>query len=332
MSEQIESVLQERVTDVPSVRDVLQETADLEPVEKRVIVGVPAYNEEIGIGSVVLATQQYADRVVVVDDGSSDETARIARQAGAEVVEHETNYGKGRAVRTMFEYLQSEEFDAFVMIDGDGQHTAEDLPEVTEPVLAGDADIVIGSRYLEFDDEDETPRYRRFGQQVLDRLTGRASGADLTDTQSGFRAFTPDAVTSLELRSDGMTVESEMIDSAVREELTIEERPISVRYDGIDGQTLNPMHHGLSVTLFVLKMIRDRHPLAFFGLPGLVLLLAGTGVGLHSAIVYQSTGVFHSWRVLVAGLVTIIGVLGVFCGLILNRISNMISELEVKLG
>jgi glycosyltransferase involved in cell wall biosynthesis len=293
-----------------------------------VIGGIPAYNEEHAIASTVLGANEYVDEVVVVDDGSADQTAERARQAGATVIEHDTNLGKGAAIKTLFSHVSDMEYDALVVLDGDGQHVPSDISDVTEPVLDGEADLAIGSRYLEPSEDDETPRYRRVGQRILDILTIGSTGVDLTDTQSGFRAFAPSTVEQLPLKSDGISVESEMVDTAIEQELTIQEAPIDVRYEGIDGQTYNPLHHGLSVVVFILRLVRDQHPLLFFGVPGMLFTLAGSLYGLDAILIYQDTGNFYPAKVLVGGFATIVGVLGVFCGLILNRISNMIAELE----
>jgi len=296
-----------------------------------VVVGIPAYNEEHGIASTVLGAKEHVDDVIVVDDGSPDRTGERARQAGATVVQHETNKGKGAAVKTLFEYVQELGCDALVVLDGDGQHLPQNIPTVAKPILDGNADLTIGSRYLENKAEDETPLYRRFGQRLLDTLTTRSTGINLTDTQSGFRAFSPTAVEELSLKADGISVESEMIELAVERDLTIEEAPIDVRYEGIDGQTYNPLHHGLAVVLFILRLIRDKHPLLFFSVPGFVLTVAGALYGLNGILIYQNTGNFYPAKILVSGFTTIVGTLGVFCGLILNRISNMIAEIhEVK--
>ena len=293
-----------------------------------VVVGIPAYNEEHAIASTVLGAKQYVDDVIVVDDGSADQTAERARQAGATVLEHETNKGKGAAIKTLFSHVRELDCDALVLLDGDGQHVPHDIPAVAEPILDDDADITIGSRYLEPNADDETPRYRRFGQRVLDVLTTGSTGTDLTDTQSGFRAFSSSTVENLSLQSNGISVESEMIDAAVQQDLAIEETPIDIRYEGIDGQTYNPLHHGLAVVMFILRLVRDKHPLLFFGVPGLVLTVVGALYGLNGILVYQNTGNFYPAKVLVSGFTTIVGVLGVFCGLILNRISNMIADLQ----
>lgn len=315
----------------PSVSSSISSNEDLEieskDVSSELIIGIPAYNEEVGIGSIVLAARQYTENVFVIDDGSTDRTAEIARQAGAIVIEHEENFGKGHAIQSLFERVRLYNFDALVMLDGDGQHAPRDIPEVIEPIVNGQSDLVIGSRYMG-GRNNETPLYRRFGQQVLDLLTGSTIQANLTDTQSGFRAFSPEAVQSINIKTGGMAAESEMINTAAQQNLDIEERPIGVRYDVIDGQTYNPVQHGLGVTLFLLRLIRDRHPLLFFGLPGLILTLSGTLYGLNLIVTYQNTGAFYPASASATGIITIIGILGIFCGLVLNRISNMVKEIE----
>jgi glycosyltransferase involved in cell wall biosynthesis len=293
----------------------------------QILVGIPAYNEEIGIGSTILAAQQHSSTVVVVDDGSTDNTVSVATQTDAVVLEHHRNLGKGGAVQTIFEYAAGRDFDALVLIDGDGQHIPEEIPAVAEPVLDADVDMAIGSRYIE-NKPTETPLYRRFGQRVLDVLTTGSTRSELTDTQSGFRAFSPEAVDELTLATDGIGIESEMISEATEKDLELSEVPIDVRYEGIDGQTYNPLQHGLTVVMFVLQLIRDRHPLLFFGVPGLLLLVVGGGLGLQSAFLYQTNGAFHQWRVISGGFGILLGTLCVFCGLVLSQIRNMVVKIN----
>ncbi len=297
------------------------------PTADQILVGIPAYNEEVAIGSTILAAQRYCSAIVVVDDGSADNTVCIAAQTDASVLEHRDNVGKGGAVQTIFDYAQSHDFDALVLLDGDGQHVPDEIPDVARPVVDGDVDMVIGSRYLEHE-QTETPLYRRFGQRVLDVLTIGSTNSELTDTQSGFRAFSPEAVEEMRLSTDGIGVESEMISEATEKDLEIDEVPIDVRYEGVDGQTYNPLQHGLTVVVFMLQLIRDRHPLMFFGVPGVLLLLFGGGVGLQTAFLYQTTGAFHQWRAISGGFGILLGTLCLFCALVLSQIQNMIKNSE----
>src|SRR5665811_2125829 len=135
-----------------------------------VMVGIPCYNEEVAIGSLVARASQYADRIVVLDDGSTDKTAEVARLAGADVLVHSANCGKGAALRDLFTYATQCGDDILVILDGDGQHDPDDIPKLVQPLMLDEADIVNGSRYLN-GDHRETPRYRRFGQVILDKFT-----------------------------------------------------------------------------------------------------------------------------------------------------------------
>lgn len=222
------------------------------------LVGIPAYNEDDSIRELILVAKRYADRIVVVDDGSADRTGRIARRAGAHVITHDRNEGKGAAVRSILEFARGNEWDALVLLDGDGQHLPDDIPKVAEPIIERKADLVIGSRYLEPRGNDETPRHRRMGQRALDALVSGICKVPLSDSQSGFRALSPLAVSELTLTTDGFGIESEMIAVAAQKDLPIVERPIEGRYRGIDGQTLNPFSHGLNVVASLLPIIRGR--------------------------------------------------------------------------
>ncbi|MFC4542219.1 glycosyltransferase family 2 protein [Halosolutus amylolyticus] len=241
--------------------------------DERILVGIPAYNEETTIGSVTLAARRYADDVVVADDGSTDRTAEIARAAGALVLRHPKNRGKGRAVRTLLRYAKSTACDVFVLLDGDGQHSPATIPDLVEPILSDDADLVIGSRYADRGTGKQTPRYRRAGQRTLDLLTSLSLGTDLTDTQSGFRALSTESIDELQLESDGYRVESEMINVASRRGLRIAEIPVFARYSGENDHSLDPVRHGISVVTYLLEILRNDRPVLFYGFPA--MLLAG---------------------------------------------------------
>lgn len=237
----------------------------------RILVGIPAYNEEATIGSVTLAAHRYADEVVVADDGSTDGTAKIARAAGALVFRHPKNMGKGRAVKTLLRYAESTACDVFVLLDGDGQHSPANIPDLVEPILSDDADLVIGSRYLKRSSRKQTPSYRRVGQRALDLLTSLSLDTDLTDTQSGFRALSAESIDELQLESDGYQVESEMINVASRRGLQITEIPVFARYSGENDHSLNPIRHGISVGTYLLEVLRNDRPVLFYGFPAIFL-------------------------------------------------------------
>jgi glycosyltransferase involved in cell wall biosynthesis len=173
-------------------------------IQKLVVtVIIPALNEEISIGSMVIKTKKYADHVIVVDDGSTDETAEIARDAGADVIIHPRNKGKGYALKTGFFAASQNGTKVIVTIDADGQHNPSDIPRVIKHIISGDADMVIGSRYL----NDNIPIYRRIGQEILDRATNlncvKNGEKRISDTQSGFRAFSVSTLSAFHFRHNG---------------------------------------------------------------------------------------------------------------------------------
>ncbi|MGF7119289.1 glycosyltransferase family 2 protein [Methanobacterium oryzae] len=206
---------------------------------------LPAYNEEISIGSMVLNTKRFVDHVLVVDDGSIDNTVEIAKIAGAEVIEHLSNKGKGAALKTGFNAVNGH--DIIVTMDSDGQHNPAEIPKLIEPLINGEADIVIGSRYLNGQITD-TPFYRRIGQNVLDQVTYLNSGIKITDSQSGFRAFASHTIPSFRFNSTDYSIESEMIIDVSNNGFKIKEVDIGVRYD-VNGSTKNPISHGLLVLM-----------------------------------------------------------------------------------
>ncbi|HOT03576.1 MAG TPA: glycosyltransferase family 2 protein, partial [Methanolinea sp.] len=176
---------------------------------KQLVAVIPAYNEELTIGTVVLRTRQHVDHVIVVDDGSTDKTASIATLAGAEVLQHPINLGKAQA---MFKgFARAKEYNplAVVMLDADGQHNPDEIPELLKPVLSGDADLVVGSRYL--NGASKIPKHRILGQKTLNLVTNVGSGGSSTDTQSGFRVLGRRALANLDFYSEGYNIESDML-------------------------------------------------------------------------------------------------------------------------
>lgn len=209
---------------------------------------LPAYNEEIAIGSIVLNTKKYVDQVLVVDDGSTDNTFEIAKMAGAEVIKHLSNMGKGAALKTGFKAVNGH--DIIITMDSDGQHNPEDIPKLIDPILNEEADIVNGSRYIN-DRCKETPFYRRIGQKMLDKATYFNSGINMSDSQSGFRAFARHTLPAFRFNCDGFGIESEMIKDISNNGFKIKEVGIGVRYD-VKSSTKNPVSHGVGVLMRIL--------------------------------------------------------------------------------
>lgn len=283
---------------------------------------LPAFNEEVAIGSVVLRTKLHADRVIVVDDGSTDRTAEVATLAGAEVLRHPQNKGKGAALKTGFGALNGT--DVIVTIDTDGQHNPEDIPKLVDPIIRGEADMVNGSRYLNGNKKD-TPFYRRVGQQVLDAATNLDSGLNITDTQSGFRAFASKTKNIFRFHQNGLAIESEMLADAANAGLKIKEVEIGVRYD-VNGSTENPICHGVKILVKVLQDMELNRPLYYFTVPGTIFSTAGIYMGLRFLQDFYHGASLQFGPTLLMILLTLIGCFMALTGIILHSISRMLTE------
>ncbi len=287
------------------------------PSQPKILVGMPAYNEEKYIGSIVLKARQYADEVIVLDDGSTDDTSEIARLAGAIVIRYEENKGYGAAIQSLLAEAKRRASDVLVLIDADSQHNPEEIPHLIEPISEG-FDLVIGSREQQ---RDNIPPYRRIGQRVISYFSSILSRKKLSDSESGFRVFSKKAIAILELRENGMAVSAETIANAAENGLKITERPISIRYTR-DGSTLNPIVHGFEVLRRIIAMISERRPLLFFGLGGAILIILGFLAGIRVLNTAFGGGGVATGTALVSILLLIIGIFSVFTGIILNVLTK----------
>jgi len=241
---------------------------------------IPAYNEGKVIGNVIKRTLQFVDKVVVCDDGSTDETVEEAKMAGAHVIQHHENKGKGAAFKSLFDYAKKNSVDVMVTIDGDGQFLPEEIPKLIKPILEKKSDIVIGYR---FDDASEMPSYRKFGNKVLDRITNLASDLPYRDTQSGFRSYSKKAINSINFIDSGFSVDSEILVDASRKNLKISEEKVTVIYDtGEKTSTMNPISHTGGILSSLIEQITLRQPLRYFAIPGLAFIIFGI---IYSGIV-----------------------------------------------
>ena len=290
---------------------------------QRLAAVIPAYNEQVAIGSMVLNTKLYVDRVIVVDDGSSDKTAEVAVLAGAELVKHKTNMGKGRALESGFKAAEGAEI--ILTIDGDGQHKTSDIPKILKPIIVGEADIVNGSRYIG-DNGKNTPAYRRVGQNVLDKATNLNAKTNITDSQSGLRAFAAYTIPVFKFRESGYGIESEMIIEAANAGFRIKEVEIDVSYDVNGSKKLHPLTHGLGVLVKLLQDMEFNRPLYYFTFPGIIMIIIGLLAGFVFFSSYLGGHSSSLAATTLAALLAIAGTFIAFTGLILHTMSRMINR------
>jgi len=290
---------------------------ETQQTEVRILAGIAAYNEARYVGSIVLQARQYVDEVIVIDDGSTDNTARVAELAGATVIRHAENRGKGTAIHSILIEARKRKPDILVLLDADSQHDPNEIPILIKPISEG-FDLVIGSREAQ---KDKTPRYRRIGQKVIFRSSRLASKANISDSESGFRALSPKAINELDLKEKGFAIESEMITGAADKNLKITEVPISNIYTK-DGSTLNPIRHGIDVLSRIIAMISQRRPLFFFGLAGGILLAIGLIIGIRVLNIAATTGEHAIGHTILSTLFIITGMSSIFTGIILNALNR----------
>jgi glycosyltransferase involved in cell wall biosynthesis len=283
----------------------------------RIMVGMPAFNEGKYIGSIILQARQYTDEIVVADDGSSDQTARVAELAGATVIRHGQNQGYGMAIRSILSEAKKRSPDVLVILDADAQHDPEEIPAVIKPISEG-FDLVIGSRKMGL---GNIPAYRNVGQGVLSYFTRFLSKEKLSDTECGFRAYSRKAIATLEPREKGMAISAEIVSEASAKGLRVTEVPISAIYTK-DGSSLNPITHGLGVLNRIMVMISERRPLFFFGSCGSIAVIVGVILGVMVWRTYYATHLLATGTAMVSVLLVIAGTLSVFTGIILNVLAK----------
>jgi len=291
----------------------------------RVVALIPAYNEERCIGSVILRAREYVDAVLVVDDGSRDATVRIAEAAGARVIRHQTNRGKGQALSTGFRAARGLRPDILVILDSDGQHHPDEIPLLVEALREREADMVVGSRFHAPEQLAKISGGRRMGLRAVTTVTNVLSGVSVTDSQSGFRAFSARALNLLTFRGAGFSVESEMQFLAREHGLSVAEVAISADYE--DPAKRNPVFQGFDVLNGVLRLVGQTRPLLFMGVPGMLALLAGLFMGLLVVSIYASTAKLAIGYALISVLCVILGAVSLFSGMILHSVRALLTSL-----
>jgi glycosyltransferase involved in cell wall biosynthesis len=293
-------------------------------IKFKIAVGLPAYNEEKNIASIITKLEKITDTIIVCNDGSSDLTGEIASKMGAIVINHEKNRGYGGAIRSLF--LKSKEIgvDILVTFDADGQHNVNDINKVIQPILDKKVDLVIGSRFLD-KSQDEIPSYRKTGIQIITKLTNTSLKEKIKDSQSGFRAYNKEILSKITPSDNGMGVSSELLIKANNCNFKIAEIPIKISYEG-DTSTHHPVSHGMSVTLSTLKFISIEHPLKFYGIPGMIFLAIGLFFTVLTLQLFSETREIITNISLLAIGTTIFGTMMFMTSIILYSMVNLVRE------
>ena len=244
----------------------------------KIIITIPAYNEEETVGDVIHEIKQTMDkteyeyRIFVVNDGSTDNTANVAKNAGALVYSHPYNYGLAETFRTEIEKALDSDAEIIVHIDADGQYRPEEIPELIEPVEKEEADLVLGSRFM--GTIEKMPIVKKLGNIAFSKAISQICGIKIADAQTGFRAFTREFAEKVKITSTH-TYTQEMVIRAVREKFKVKEVPVyfAKRKEGESKLISNPVEYAIKAWINIIRIYRDYEPLKFFGLAGFALIL-----------------------------------------------------------
>jgi glycosyltransferase involved in cell wall biosynthesis len=289
-----------------------------------IIVGIPAFNEEKNIAVLIIQLKKIADKIIVCNDGSTDLTSKIAEGLGATVINHAKNLGYGAAIRSIF--LKAKELggDILVTFDADGQHRIEDINRVIKPIINEESDLVIGSRFLD-KSEKEVPQYRKVGIKIITKVTNATIKKQLTDSQSGFRAYSKKVLNELNPSELGMGISTEILIKASAKNFRISEVPIKITYDG-NTSTHNPILHGSSVLLSTIKFTSIEHPLKFYGIPSMIFFAIGLFFVYFSTQYYAEIGRLNTNLTLVAAGTMLIAVVFLITSILLYSLISVVRE------
>ncbi len=262
---------------------------------KKIVVTIPAYNEENNIGQVIKSTnealkKEYDLIIQVVDDGSNDNTGEVAKEAGAYVIKHPKNRGLSAAFKTEMKAALKHNPDVIVHIDADKQYEPKDIKMLLKEIDNGN-DLVLGSRFkgsIEY-----MPLIKRIGNTIFSSCISKLSHQHITDSQTGLRAFTPDVARNITIISS-YTYTQEQILRAITKGYIIKEVPITFlsRKDETRSRLMkNPLHYALYASVNVIRVYRDLKPLVFFGIFGLSMIIPGIMIGFYFLYLHLTTGI-----------------------------------------
>lgn len=294
----------------------------------KIAIGIPAYNEEKNIAPIIAKITKKGYSVIVCDDGSTDLTREISEQMGVNVISHSKNLGYGAGIRSIFQKAREMDFDVLVTFDADGQHRVNDIDVVLEPIIKNSADIVIGSRFIKGDSET-VPKYREIGIKAITKLTNASINEKITDSQSGFRAYNKRVLREINPSEYGMGVSTEILIKSSKLGLRTVEVPIKILYEG-DTSTHNPISHGTSVIFSTMKFTAIEHPLKFYGIPGIVLLIVGLFFIVWTIQEFSNTREIITNLALIGTGATLVGMMLLITSIILYSLVNVVRERDAN--
>ena len=295
--------------------------------DKTVAVVIPALNEGQAIGEVIDSIPPFVDSVIVVDDGSSDDTAAVARERGAEVISHGCNKGVGAAFETGRRRVLALRSDIMVNMDGDGQFDPSDIVKLVGPVAGGEADFVTASRFKDPELYPDMSRTKFLGNRMMSRLISRLTGRRFHDVSCGFRAYSRDALLRLNLFGEFTYTQEAFLDFAFKN-VTILEVPVEVRGRREHGRSRvasNLFRYAWQTMKIIVRTMRDYRPLRLFAGVSTVFLAAGLVPAVFLAVHYGRTGMFspHKWAGFLAGFLFILSAMSFLLGFILDMFARM---------
>ena len=294
----------------------------------KVTIGIPAFNEEKNIAKIIVKLKKIYDEIIVCNDGSTDLTGEIAENLGAIVINHKQNLGYGAGINSILKKSKEIGTDILVTFDADGQHKVEDVKKVIEPIKNGDADLVIGSRFLS-KTKEKIPGYRKIGINIITKVTNAGLKKKITDSQSGFRAYSKDLISKLDISDMGMGISTEILIKTNSLGFRIAEIPITILYEG-KTSTQNPISHGTSVLFSTIKYTSIEHPLKFYGIPSLIFFVIGLSFTFLSIDYYMEVGRINPNVTIVAAGTTAIAVILLVASVLFYSLATIVEGNKSK--
>jgi glycosyltransferase involved in cell wall biosynthesis len=297
---------------------------------RRIAVLIPCYNEAQSIGKVVSDFREVLPEAViyVYDNNSTDDTAKVAAEAGA-VVKKEPRQGKGNVVRRMFREIDA---DCYLMVDGDGTYPAEAARTLLQPVIDGEADMVIGDRLsTTYFSENKRPLHNS-GNKLVRSLINWLWHVNIRDIMTGYRAFSKKFVKLMPVMSEGFEIETEMTIHALDKRFSIVEKPIEYSDRKEGSSKLNTVKDGFKILRIIFSLFKNYRPMLFFGIQAALLFAVSLALFIPVLVEYLKIGLVPRFPTLItSGFLAIAGLLSLFTGLCLDVIiSHHRKEFELK--